>query len=358
MKAKLLILSLLFLSSVTFGQKSTLGIMDFSTGKGISADDAHVFTELVFGAVYQYVNDLFDVIDIERRDELLDEQKFALSGLIDDVSSAVEVGKYLAAEYLIVGRVSMLDGIYFVTMKIVNVNTTRVFGTSMFDSSNYSRLAEGIEPGIRELFSDIVATSLSEAIDQHDSNALRLERDNESEWVSIKTAPTPWFDFGKTWEGPAGVTMRYETVGAYSYPSEDVRCRFSGWSAALLVSRAGTTNDFIFIDSIHQMHNRYFYFRGRFIADAYIFPYKNERDLVRIEGKGVLLVRIVDSQTIRAIPIIEEFDLQEFSTGNKLLVFKALTDYMDKQPIARNGYYHPDDFADMTWMELTEPVLW
>ena len=61
----------------------------------------------------------FTVIDKSQRDEILDEQKFQNSGMCDD-ECAVEIGQLVGAEYLMLGEIIDLGGLYQVNIKIIN----------------------------------------------------------------------------------------------------------------------------------------------------------------------------------------------------------------------------------------------
>jgi len=65
-------------------------------------------------------------VTIVNRDQITkvaDEHQIALSGLVDN-SSAVKLGKFLSAQYIIVGRASKIGQTFFVVLKIVDVETT------------------------------------------------------------------------------------------------------------------------------------------------------------------------------------------------------------------------------------------
>lgn len=67
-----------------------------------------------------------DKVTIVNRDQIkkvADEHKMALSGLVD-TASAVELGKFLSAQYVIVGRASRIGQAYYLVLKIVDVGTT------------------------------------------------------------------------------------------------------------------------------------------------------------------------------------------------------------------------------------------
>jgi hypothetical protein len=81
------------------------------------------------GALTDQVNVLLSAIDkvtIVNRDQMhrvADEHQIALSGLAD-TASAVKLGKFLSAQYIIVGRASKIGQVYYLVLKIIDVETT------------------------------------------------------------------------------------------------------------------------------------------------------------------------------------------------------------------------------------------
>lgn len=81
------------------------------------------------GALTDQINVLLAEIDkvtIVNRDQirkLAEEHQIALSGLAD-TSSAVKLGKFLSAQYIVVGRASKIGQTYYLVLKIVDVETT------------------------------------------------------------------------------------------------------------------------------------------------------------------------------------------------------------------------------------------
>jgi hypothetical protein len=81
------------------------------------------------GALTDQINVLLSMIDrmtIVNRDQLkkvADEHQIALSGL-GDTANAVKLGKFLSAQYIVVGRASKIGQTYYLVLKIVDVETT------------------------------------------------------------------------------------------------------------------------------------------------------------------------------------------------------------------------------------------
>ena len=63
------------------------------------------------------------VVNRDQIKKVADEHKIALSGLVE-TSSAVKLGKFLSAQYIVVGRASRIGQTFYLVLKIVDVETT------------------------------------------------------------------------------------------------------------------------------------------------------------------------------------------------------------------------------------------
>ncbi len=64
------------------------------------------------------------MLNREQIKKVADEHQIALSGMVDN-STAVKLGKFLSAQYLIVGRASKIGQTYYLVLKIIDVETTQ-----------------------------------------------------------------------------------------------------------------------------------------------------------------------------------------------------------------------------------------
>jgi hypothetical protein len=97
-----------------------VAVFDFDVLKGV---------EMEPGALTDQVNTMLSTLDkvtIVNRDQIkkvAEEHKMTLSGLVDSASAA-QLGKFLSANYVIVGRSSRIGQTHYLVMKIVDVGTT------------------------------------------------------------------------------------------------------------------------------------------------------------------------------------------------------------------------------------------
>ena len=98
-------------------EKLAVSILDFKGGdvrpKVLKACFQRLETSLID-------SDKFIVIEKSKREEILKEQKIQSSGICD-TDCIVEVGQLLGAEYLMVGEIIDLSGLYQIDIKIINV---------------------------------------------------------------------------------------------------------------------------------------------------------------------------------------------------------------------------------------------
>jgi hypothetical protein len=105
--------------------KTNIAVSDFA-GKNVSAADASIVadfirTELVKSAKY-------NVVDKSNMDKILAEASFQQSGCTES-DCAVQLGKILNVKKIIVGTLSKLEGIYYITTNFVDVQTGKIEGS-------------------------------------------------------------------------------------------------------------------------------------------------------------------------------------------------------------------------------------
>lgn len=97
-----------------------VAVFDLDVLKGVDLEPA---------ALTDQVNTMLagmEKVTIVNRDQVkkvADEHKMNLAGLVD-AGSAIELGKFLSAQYVIVGRASRIDQTNYLVLKIVDVTTT------------------------------------------------------------------------------------------------------------------------------------------------------------------------------------------------------------------------------------------
>jgi len=130
-----------------------VAVFDFDVLKGVDLEPA---------ALTDQVNAMLDEmpnVTIVNRDQIkrvADEHKMALAGLVDNASAA-QLGKFLSADYVIVGRASRIGQTNYLVLKIVSVATTvqtTVSAKAVAEKgleALVERLKDALAPQVREL---------------------------------------------------------------------------------------------------------------------------------------------------------------------------------------------------------------
>ncbi len=130
-----------------------VAVFDFDVLKGVEMEPS---------ALTDHVNTLFaamDKVTIVNRDQIqkvADEHKAVLTGLVD-TDTAVKLGKFLSANYVIVGRASRIGQTNYIVLKMIDVETTvqtTVSAKAVVDKGLemlLERLASELEPKVRKL---------------------------------------------------------------------------------------------------------------------------------------------------------------------------------------------------------------
>jgi len=130
-----------------------VAVFDFDVLKGV---------DLAPAALTDQVNTMLSALGkvmIVNRDQIkkvADEHKMALAGLVD-TASAARLGKFLSANYVIVGRASKIGQTNYLVLKIIDVGTTvqtTVSAKAVTEKSLEAlldRLKAELKPKVREL---------------------------------------------------------------------------------------------------------------------------------------------------------------------------------------------------------------
>lgn len=128
-KTIIMVVLFLLLSSFLFSQE-TVGVLDISPRQGVSAVEAQIVTDFVYDALYRFGGGKYMIISRQNREAILAEHEFSMSGFCDDASCALEVGKYLSADLVVIGSFTKFGSKYYLSLQLVDVNTTTVAGSA------------------------------------------------------------------------------------------------------------------------------------------------------------------------------------------------------------------------------------
>ncbi len=103
-------------------EKMLVAVLDFE-GKNISKQDAEIITDFIRQEMIN--SDFFKLLERGAINDILGEVNFQQSGCTS-AECAVQIGKILAVRKMVVGNVSQLGKKYFVTLRMVDVETSEV----------------------------------------------------------------------------------------------------------------------------------------------------------------------------------------------------------------------------------------
>ena len=120
-KALLIPIIILFCISIAQAQDLKLvSVLPFGTtaGGGISGSDVASLTSLFETKLIN--TGMYNVVEQAQADKILQAQAMSLSGCVDE-SCALEIGKLLAADTVVLGSVNKIGSLYILNAKMVNV---------------------------------------------------------------------------------------------------------------------------------------------------------------------------------------------------------------------------------------------
>ncbi|MFC2061924.1 FlgO family outer membrane protein [Elusimicrobiota bacterium] len=82
-------------------------------------------SELLTDYLVRAGHDSFSVIERGQLSRVLEEQQLSMSGIIDD-KSAIQAGKLLGADFMVVGSVSRMQGEYVINARLVKTQTSEI----------------------------------------------------------------------------------------------------------------------------------------------------------------------------------------------------------------------------------------
>jgi len=145
---KLLIISIMFIIPIQSvnafsANKMCLAVMDFNA-KGVSKVIATAITDLMRAEIVD--TGRFIVVERSQMDVILEEQGFQQTGCTES-TCAVEIGKLLSANKVLIGEVNQVDLSTLITVRIVDVEK----GVAEFSSSEKIETVNGLDKAVKIL---------------------------------------------------------------------------------------------------------------------------------------------------------------------------------------------------------------
>ena len=152
---KLIIIVFIFCVTSTtllYSENPSLAILPFSTDESLQKD-ANTVYELFTTKVSR--TNTFNVLERSRVNQLLDEQKFAVSDLVEN-NKVIKIGRLLSTRGVVLGSLTMLGPQYYVVIRLVDINTGLIEFAGSVSAKNLEKLNKEMDKLAIEL------TSISE----------------------------------------------------------------------------------------------------------------------------------------------------------------------------------------------------
>ena len=135
--------------------KGTIAVLNFkntSPNKNwdyMESAVAEIFTSNLAG------NSDFKVVEREKLNKILEEQKLNQSGIVDE-GAAVKIGKILGATEIVLGSITQLGKTIVITARVIKIETGEIYAGEMVNDEKEEEL-----PKMVKKLSDKIVSSLS-----------------------------------------------------------------------------------------------------------------------------------------------------------------------------------------------------
>jgi len=105
-------------------QRTTLSVMDLNLTTGLAPKEVVMLTDRLLNELVKQSR--YEVVERSKRDEILKEQGFQMSGACDQTSCLVEVGQLLGAQKMIGGTIGRLGTAWAVELRMIDIQTGKI----------------------------------------------------------------------------------------------------------------------------------------------------------------------------------------------------------------------------------------
>ena len=188
---KYLIVIFTFLISVICfaDEKNSIAVMPFTS---VGTVYKSVTESIQFKMEHFLVKEGAELVSRTRMDQIIEEQKLSLTGLVDS-KKAVELGKILSAEKLVTGYVQKKGNKYYVLAQLIDVKSGKIENSVYTEtSSNDMFFNESIKAMAKELAgtkkdSKSIKKEAKEEVKKEDKNNLTTEKETKEEISKVVT---------------------------------------------------------------------------------------------------------------------------------------------------------------------------
>jgi len=129
----------------SLARESSIAVLPFETTEKVSDGDLGIaIAEFLIADI---VNDKkMTIVDRSRLTAILEEQNFSASEMVDQ-TQAIEMGKMLAANYIVTGKIVKTMGSYLVSAQMIDTKTSQIRG-----AAKMTLPVNGTEQAVKELY--------------------------------------------------------------------------------------------------------------------------------------------------------------------------------------------------------------
>lgn len=179
----------------------TAAVLDFQP-RGVAVNDVQGLSDRF--RVELFLQKRYRMLEREKMDEVLKEQGFQKSGACEQSECAVEVGKLLGVNRMVIGSVNRIGSTWTVTARTIDVETGEIVQTAVLDQKG--EIDALLQPGMQDL-----AEKLQESEGQLAVAEAPVAKEAKPAGAAVAKAPKsgesvvpmpdfkrPWKQFGKS----------------------------------------------------------------------------------------------------------------------------------------------------------------
>jgi hypothetical protein len=205
---------LIILSLSTIAMALNVAVLDFKSADSLTGVGS-ILGDRVCAFLVEKDSDA--VVERQQISEILKEQGFQQSGCTTS-ECAVEVGRLLNVQRLIVGSIQKESKALYVSMKVVDVETGRILTTAQYANKEFDRILGRIPTLVNGLMYSVKTKKAKEHIDRYP-----LERDSTSInlYPELSKGPPPSKVIGAVVLSVVGAAIVTFAAIDFSHPGED-----------------------------------------------------------------------------------------------------------------------------------------
>lgn len=126
----------------------TVAIMDFKA-KGVDANSTSIVTDLFRDALFN--KNIFTIVDRDSMQQILKEQNLQQSMGCNSEECAVQIGKILGVNSIIIGTLGKLGDVFILSVRMVSIENAKIIWAKSAKIYDFKRIDEGVSVLVDDL---------------------------------------------------------------------------------------------------------------------------------------------------------------------------------------------------------------